>query len=93
MEKPRARIVCDESDSHIVVLRLSANRYCVPSHGVYEVVRAATRYANNVERVLGPLLNAKQMPLHIEITHTMQMKGVLITRAVSAHSANIPCWK
>ena len=92
MEKPRARIVCDEPDSHVVVLRLSANRYRVPPHGVYEVVRAATRYTNNIERVLDLLLNAKQMPLHIEITHAMQMKGVLITRAMSAYSAKIPCW-
>ena len=71
MEKPRARVVCDESDSHVVVLCLSANRYRVPPHGIYKVVRVATRYTNNIERVLGLLLDAKQMPLHIEITHAM----------------------
>ena len=59
VEKPRARIVCDEPDRHVVVVRLSANRYCVPSHGVYEVVRAATRYTNNIERMLGPCVRCE----------------------------------
>ena len=59
VKKPRAGIVCDESDGHVVIFRLTAKGYRVPPHGVYKVVRAITRYTNNVKRVLGTIVECE----------------------------------
>jgi len=93
VEKPRARIVCDEPDRHIVIVRLSANRYCVPPHGVYEVVGAATRYTNNIEHMLGSCVRyeadaiACRNNLRREDGGDAYNVGVMLV-----YGAATPCW-
>lgn len=52
MEKPRPWVVCNETERHVVAVRLQTEVYSVPLHRVDIVIGAIARHTDDVKGML-----------------------------------------
>jgi len=52
VEKPRSWVVCNETERHVVAVRLQTKVYRVPLHRINIVVGAITRHTDDVKGML-----------------------------------------
>jgi hypothetical protein len=84
MEEPRARVVCNKANGHIIDADIATNRWAnvndITANGVLVVVGNAACAANNTKRVLQRKLACMKCLYQFE-TYAMKMEWMRATKS------------